>query len=350
MIKITTNITTHTTKLIGKNGNSTMLQWRAGSTQQEMKKSCVDAGCLFLGGGHHIDLDSGETIEKSQLKTQEGTAFTDPVYQGPEGEEVLKVDTCFSIFGTPYLSAYLTEVKNPDRGGLAGLKLALTQIPRNADRARGALVGNASTVMSESEMKQVDSAIRSAGLFHILYDHAWRQNPWVLKYATASCNHLADVRKAIDMGATTLSLVMPQNLINRYRGKKIGDHVMIQCPENVSPKMSCLNCGGKGAPLCDAQKRDKIIVLFAQHGSTSWKRSKTTTMKNISKASVKPESKPTTPKGIAIQKRLERVTLEKLHKAIKAGDKPAIARIGKRAIKAVSKATGKRYRAFLGMQ
>ena len=125
---------------------------------------------------------------------------------------------------------------------------------------------------------------------------------------------------------------------------------MIQCPENVSPKISCLNCGGKGAPLCDAQKRNKIIVLFAQHGGNSWKRSKSSTLSNIAKASVKPESKPTTSRAKAEQKRLERVTLDELQKAIKAGDKPAIARIGKRAFKAVSKATANRYRAFLGIQ
>jgi len=204
-------------------------------------------------------------------------------------------------------------------------------------------------VMSESEMAQVDSAIRDAGLFHILYDHAWRQNPWVLKYATASCNHFQDVRDAISMGATTLSLVMPQNLINRYRGKKIGDHVMIQCPENVSPKMSCLNCGGKSAPLCDARKRDKIIVLFYQHGSTSWKRSKEATIKNISKASVKPEVKPADRREKTILKKREEATLKELNRAIRLSDRGSIIEIGKRAISNVSKATAKRYRKFLGI-
>ena len=346
-MKIMSNYTTSTTKLIGHDGNQGMIQWRAGSSQQEIRKSCEDAKCAFLHGGVYIDPETGKTISKKSITITNGTISTDPVYRTRDGKQAMKVDKCFSIFGTPYLSAYAWDIKYPERLGMEGLKRAISQAPRSADRARGALVGNASTILSPGEMSEVDETIRKAVPFHILYDHAWRRNPWILKYAVASCNHIQDTKDAIKAGATVCSIVLPQNLIDQYKGRKIGDHKFVQCPENLGRGTNCINCGGsKRGPLCDAQARSNLIVMFRQHGNNSWERSKKSTIRNIAKAST-----PAQPNGDKFDKMRHKAaigrTLEEFEAAIRKGDRKAIISIGKKALKNVSKATAKRYRQFL---
>lgn len=324
-MKILSNVTTHTTKLIGKYG--AMVQWRAGRNKEEFKESCEKANCAFLEGGQFINPISGKTIKSEDVVTSFGTITREPEYTTKDGETLMKVDKCFALFGTPMLSAYKWDTKFPDRIGIDGLRKAISEAPRNADRARGALVGNASTIMTLEEIREVDNEIRSAGMHHILYDHAWRQNPWILEFATASCNHLQDVKDAIALGARQCSLVMPQSLIDRYKQTKIDGFRFIQCPENLPGRISCINCGGRAGPLCDAQSRSGMVIMFEQHGSTSWKKSKASTMKNIAlKAGV---------------------DVEELRKAIDEGNRPVILAIGKKAISNVTKATGRRYRRFM---
>mgnify|MGYP004451696217 FL=1 len=346
MIKIMSNLTTSTTKLLGTNGSNSMVQWRAGANQADIRKSCEDAQCAFLTGGVFIDPETGKTIAKEFVSDEAGTITKDPIYIHDDGRQLMKVDKCFSLFGTPMLSAYAVDIRYPERLGMSGLKKAISEAPRNSDRARGALVGNASTIVSEDEMKQIDEEIREAGMHHILYDHAWRVNRWILNYAVASCNHFKDVRDAIDMGATVCSVVLPQNIIDKVKGSKIGDHTLIQCPENISSKINCVNCGGKKGPLCEAQTRSNLVVMFHQHGALSWERSKNSTLRNIAKASEKLDE---TPKGKAkiAHKIKVKATLSELEKAIKTGNRDSIVSIGKRAIANVSSSTAKRYHKFL---
>ena len=304
-----------------------MVQWRAGRNKEEFRESCEKANCAFLEGGQFINPVSGKTIKSEDVISSSGTITKEPEYTTEDGETLMKVDKCFALFGTPMLGAYKWDTKFPDRIGINGLKKAISEAPRNADRARGALVGNASTIMTQEEMKQVDNEIRSAGMHHILYDHAWRQNPWILEFATASCNHLQDVKDAIALGARQCSLVMPQSLINRYKQTKIDGFRLIQCPENTSHRINCINCGGSGGPLCDAQSRSGMVIMFEQHGGTSWKKSRAQRIRNISKKA-----------GISV---------EELETAIKEGNRPAIVAIGRKAISLVTKATGSKYRRFM---
>ena len=324
MIRIMTNVTTHTSKLIGKYG--AMVQWRAGSNQEEIKRSCVDAKCQFLEGGQYMDHDTGKIVPEEWVTITEGTITQDPEYMH-DGRRLIKVDQCFSLYGTPMLSAFKIDEKFPERLGIEGLQKAIDDAPRNSDRARGALVGNASTIMTEQEMHQVDSTIRKAMKFHILYDHAWKDNPWILKYAVASCNSLRDVRTAINRGATQCSIVLPQNIINLYKGKKVNGFKMVQCPENTSSKITCSNCGGKKGPLCDAQERHDMVIMFNQHGGRSWKRRKKQLMKNIAKKA-----------GVSV---------EEMQRAIKMNDHVSIVDIGRRAASKVKGRTVKRYKAFM---
>ena len=325
MIKIMTNVTTHTSKLIGKYG--AMVQWRAGTNQAEIKQSCIDAKCQFLEGEQYMDHDTGEIVPKEWITISEGTITKEPEYMH-NGRRLIKVDQCFSLFGTPMLSAFEIDKKFPERLGIAGLQKAIDDAPRNSDRARGALVGNASTIMTEEEMDQVDRTIRRTLKYHILYDHAWKDNPWILKYAVASCNSLRDVRTAINRGATQCSIVLPQSMINLYKGKKINGFKMLQCPENTTNgRITCSNCGGNKGPLCDAQERHDMVIMFNQHGGRSWKRKRKTLMTNIAKKAG--------------------VSLEEMERVIKENDHIAIVDIGRRAASKVKGRTIKKYKAFM---
>ena len=59
---------------------------------------------------------------------------------------------------------------------------------------------------------------------------------------------------------------------------------MLQCPENTTNgRITCSNCGGNKGPLCDAQERHDMVIMFNQHGGRSWKRKRKTLMTNIAK-------------------------------------------------------------------
>lgn len=344
-IKILSNYSDKNSKLT-KQGHG-IVQWRAGSNQEEIKASCNDANCLFLKGGAFMNPVDGTIIPGKKIVTIPGTSMSDPIYNDSKGNQLMKVDSCFAISGTPYLASYRMQ-DDPRLKGIEGLKRAINNAPRKADRARGAVVGNASTVMSKEELEEVDTTIRQSLKHHILYDHAWRKNPWVLDHAVASCNHIADIRAAISMGASVCSVVLPQNIIDQYRGKKVEGFHMTQCPENVSPKINCINCGGKSGPLCDAKTRSNLVIMFQQHGGNSWKRQKKAIMGNIAKNAT-PDEPTTGDKSRDKRKRKIRVsmTLEKLQKAIKQGDRQTIVTIAENAMQRVSKATAKKYRKFL---
>lgn len=347
-IKIMSNYSKSTTKLVGKNGETGIVQWRAGSNQKEIRKSCEDAKCLFLKGGAFMNPYTGKFVDSKKVTTFKGNLYQDPEYYDRDKNQLMKVDGCFAIHGTPMLSAYEIDIKYPERLGLPGLKKAIENSPRSADRARGALVGNASTILSSSDMLTIDNTIRKTMKHHILYDHAWSQNPWILDFAVASCNHILEVEKAIDLGATVCSIVLPQNIINKVKGKKLGQHKFVQCPENVSDKINCINCGGRSGPLCDARTRSDLIVMFRQHGGNSWERQKKSLIRNIAKNSEKVQEK-LNGRDKTIHKTKVRMTVEQFEKAVKTGDREAIIKIGQKAISKVSKATAKRYRQFLGV-
>ena len=344
-IKILSNYSDKNKKLT-KSGHG-IVQWRAGSNQQEIKQSCKGANCLFLKGGAFMNPVNGTVMPGKKIVTMPGTSMADPTYHDKEGNQLMKVDSCFAISGTPYLASYRMQ-DDPRLKGIEGLKRAIENAPRKADRARGAVVGNASTVMTKEELGEVDSTIRRSLKHHILYDHAWRKNPWVLDHAVASCNHIADIKKAISMGASVCSVVLPQNIIDQYRGRKVDGFHMTQCPENLSPKINCINCGGKSGPLCDAKTRKNLVIMFVQHGGNSWKRQKKAIMGNISKAATPDE--PTTGDKARDKRRRKigvSMTLERLQKAIKDGDRQTIITIADKAMRKVSKATAKKYAKFL---
>ena len=108
-IKILSNYSDKNSKLT-KQGHG-IVQWRAGSNQQEIKQSCKGANCLFLKGGAFMNPVTGKKFEigsipGKKIVTVAGTSMEDPTYHDSQGNQLMKVDSCFAISGTPYLASY----------------------------------------------------------------------------------------------------------------------------------------------------------------------------------------------------------------------------------------------------
>ena len=66
-IKILSNYSDKNSKLT-KQGHG-IVQWRAGSNQQEIKQSCKNANCLFLKGGAYMNPVDGNIIPGKKFVT-----------------------------------------------------------------------------------------------------------------------------------------------------------------------------------------------------------------------------------------------------------------------------------------
>ena len=345
-MKIVTTCTGKNTKL--SNGEA-MPAWRVGTSKNEMYSSCEKAKCAFLKGGHYVHPETGQRVR--EVTTIPGTFYKPEIVIDSNGDELIRLDTCFAVKGT--LGFGMDKVGQiAGRTGLDGLKNQMKNRAFNCKSVRGAVVGNASTLLSRNQIETIDQTIRNQGLFHILYDHAWRLNPWILEYAVASCNHLKDVRDAIKQGATICSVVLPESMVNKYKGKRIDGYKMVKCPEN------CYTCGGsKAPPLCEAKERSKLVIMFTQHGHSSWKRRKEAIKKNIALASIADvktrkamKEKKIGPDGVRrhVMSLLERsdlkyrtqLTIEQM------SERSSMIQIVKRAIKNCSKSQVKKYLEF----
>tara|TARA_R100000329_G_C7527810_1_gene186167 strand:+ start:162 stop:602 length:441 start_codon:yes stop_codon:yes gene_type:complete len=141
-------------------------------------------------------------------------------------------------------------------------------------------------------------------------------------------------------------------MVEKYKGKKIDGYKMVKCPEN------CYTCGGSTAPpLCEAKERSKLVIMFTQHGHSSWKRRKEAIKKNIALASIADKDtrkemkrKETGPDGVrrhvmSLFKRSDlkyrtQLTIEEMN------DRTSMIQIVKKAIKNCSKSQVKKYLAF----
>lgn len=345
-MKIITTCTGANTKL--SNGEA-MPAWRVGSNKSEMKSSCEKAKCSFLSGGHYVHPETGQRV--TETTTIPGTYYKPEITIDSDNDELIRIDQCFAVNGT--LGFGMDKVGQiAGRQGLDGLETQMKKRAYNCKSIRGAVVGNASTLLSQSEIQTIDKTIRDQGLFHILYDHAWRLNPWILEYAVASCNHLKDVRDAIKQGAKVCSVVLPESMVEKNKGKQIDGYKMVKCPEN------CFTCGGsKAPPLCEAKERSKLIIMFTQHGHLSWKRRKATTKKNIALASVADKAtrkamkeKKTGPDGVRrhVMSLFERSSIKhKIQLTIEEMEsRTGMIKVIGNAIKTVTPSQAKRYKEF----
>jgi len=262
-------------------------------TMSKTKKSCKDAGCQFLsvkdGGkaglykivtGHRL----GDYISKKETRVRiRASAEVSEVRETLDGSEVEKVPGCFAWLGMIQAST-ITKIKTAQRGKDYSLESGLMGLRKAHKYVRGAVIGNASTFYSPEEMETIDSMVRAEGVGHIIYDHAWKDNPWILKFACASANDVSEVQYALAMGAAVVTVALPKDKAHEYKATPNAGKVVI-CPESRGI-MSCNSCG-----LCDAQERrakmqkgqKPLVIVFYTHESGSHKQSNATRVRNICK-------------------------------------------------------------------
>ena len=255
-----------------------------GSTVAEAQQSCKGANCMFLpeskgGTGGMYRTASGEFVSKKDTVVVQPLTLTQPeVRKTKSGEAVELIPPCFAQNGSPSF-AQSSMAKRADRDGNNGMFNMLAGATRSTKYIRGAVNGNLSTApgITEAKVKRLDEIIRSTGMGHILFDHAWRLNPWILKYATASLNDISDMPDAVALGARVMSLVVNSEGERKSRMREIHHQgiAAVYCPAEATAddfrSLSCQDCG-----KCDVatrtEKKKPLVVMFVNHGATSDKR------------------------------------------------------------------------------
>ena len=253
----------------------------------KIRNSCARARCSYLAPKGFQDPITGDEFQPDQVRTvKQGTINHPPEYATVDGVAVQPVDKCFAVFGSP-----AHAVKSIERGkdadqkkGIAGFIRAVALSDRRAAIVRSFIVGNGSTAINEEQYRALDSVVRMNGLSHISYDHAWRQNPWVLRFALASCGSIAEVKEAFKLGARHASIVLSPRMVQDLDGQTVDGAEMVQCPAEKDG--NCNRCAedNGGLALCDAQADGKRIILFTQHGGHAWTRRHAAMVRNIAKA------------------------------------------------------------------
>ena len=274
-----------------------MPQWslisRGDLAMESTMQSCQKAECEFLrpdkGGkaGMFRILEGPNQwaiIDKKETRIRvQASEHVPEVRETLNGELVEKIPLCFAHYG-PISHGSKSKVRSDIAGGNDYTLDSVLGETRRADRYfRGAVIGNPSTGLTQQQLKEIDEDIRASGLGHIVYDHAWSQNPWVLAYASASANHVGEVEKALDLGASVVTVALDKSQAENYIKEYQGVAKALICPESLG-KLSCNACG-----LCDAVERrhaiDKgrkpLIVIFLEHASGSHKRRNVDRQNNI---------------------------------------------------------------------
>ncbi len=253
----------------------------------KIRNSCARARCPYLAPKGFQDPITGDEFQPDQVRTvKQGTINHPPEYATLDGVAVQPVDKCFAVFGSP-----AHAVKSIERGkdadqkkGIAGFIRGITGSARGVFIVRSFIVGNGSTAINEEQYHAIDSVVRMNGLSHISYDHAWKQNPWVLRFALASCGSIAEVKEAFKLGARHASIVLSPRMVQDLDGQTVDGAELVQCPAEKDG--NCNRCAedNGGLALCDAQADGKRIILFTQHGGHAWTRRHAAMVRNIAKA------------------------------------------------------------------
>lgn len=267
-----------------------------GSTKEEAKQSCRDAKCMFFpesmgGTGGMYRTPSGEFVRKRDtVVVQPITMNQSEVRETKSGEPVELIPPCFAQTGTPSF-AQSGMIKRASRDGHNGMFTMLAGATRSTRYIRGAVNGNLSTApgMTEAKVSRLDEIIRVTGMGHILFDHAWRDNPWIVKYATASLNEVEDLPDAMRLGARVMSLVVNTDDERRSAMREIRKMgaAVVRCPAEATANdwrpLSCQDCG-----KCDVATRKPkskpLVVTFVNHGNTSDKRQRDSVHRSTRKA------------------------------------------------------------------
>ncbi len=253
----------------------------------KIRNSCARARCSYLAPKGFQDPITGDEFQPDQVRTvKQGTINHPPEYATLDGVAVQPVDKCFAVFGSPaHAVKSIERGRNADqKKGIAGFIRGITASARGVFIVRSFIVGNGSTAINEEQYHALDSVVRMNGLSHISYDHAWRQNPWVLRFALASCASIAEVKEAFKLGARHASIVLAPRMVQELVGQTVDGAEIVLCP--AVKDGNCNKCAfdNGGIALCDAQADGKRIIVFPQHGSHSWERRHSALVRNIAKA------------------------------------------------------------------
>jgi len=256
-------------------------------SSDKIRNSCGKARCPYLAPKNFQDPINGDEYAPNQVvPTRQGTINHPPEYATRDGVPVQPLDKCFAVFGSP-----AHAVKSIERGkdadqktGIAGFIRAVALSDRRAAIVRSFIVGNGSTAINEEQYHALDSVVRMNGLSHISYDHAWRQNPWVLRFALASCGSIAEAKEAFKLGARHASIVLAPRMVQELVGQTVDGAEIVLCPAVNDGNCNKCAIDNGGIALCDAQADGKRIIVFPQHGSHSWERRHAAKVRNIAKA------------------------------------------------------------------
>tara|TARA_A100001515_G_scaffold51389_1_gene40498 strand:- start:51 stop:1202 length:1152 start_codon:yes stop_codon:yes gene_type:complete len=256
-------------------------------SSDKIRNSCGKARCPYLAPKGFQDPISGDEYAPNQvITTREGTINHPPEYATLDGVPVQPLDKCFAVFGSPaHAVKSIERGRNADqKKGMAGFIRGIADSARGAFIVRSFIVGNGSTAINEEQYHAIDSVVRMNGLSHISYDHAWRQNPWVLRFALASCGSIAEAKEAFKLGARHASVVLSPRMVQEFSGQTVDGAEIVQCPAEKDG--NCNRCAEEngGLALCDAQADGKRIILFTQHGGHAWTRRRAAMVRNIAKA------------------------------------------------------------------
>ena len=258
--------------------------YNVGLTIESAADSCRSSDCPFFPkskggtGGLYRVMDgarAGDTVDRNETEILTHYSETEHeirVLTGT-GDRVELISPCYAVQSSP-MWAHSSQAKAFAKGRSNGIAEMLNKAnPKAYPFVRGAGNGNLSTLrgMTERIVERLDSAIRARGFGHILYDHAWKQNPWILKFATASLNSVDDLPLAIAMGARTASTVALSDAHRRKLMSQVrerDDAQAIWCPAE-SHGRSCQQCG-----LCDPSFRPNSegktkVIFFTNHANSS---------------------------------------------------------------------------------
>ena len=256
-------------------------------SSDKIRNSCGQARCPYLAPKNFQDPINGDQYAPNQVDTtRHGTINHPPEYATFDGVPVQPLDKCFAVFGSPAHAVKAIEKgKDADqKKGIAGFIRAVALSDRRAAIVRSFIVGNGSTAINEEQYHAIDSVVRMNGLSHISYDHAWKQNPWVLRFALASCGSIAEAKEAFKLGARHASVVLSPRMVQEFSGQTVDGAEMVQCPAEKDGNCNKCAVDNGGLALCDAQADGKRIILFTQHGGKAWTRRHSAMVRNIAKA------------------------------------------------------------------
>lgn len=253
----------------------------------KIRNSCARARCPYLAPKGFQDPITGDEFQADQVRTvKQGTINHPPEYATLDGVAVQPLDKCFAVFGSPaYAVKAIEKGKDADqKAGIAGFIRAVALSDRRAAIVRSFIVGNGSTAINEEQYHALDSVVRMNGLSHISYDHAWKRNPWVLRFALASCGSIAEAKEAFKLGARHASIVLAPRMVQELVGQTVDGAEIVLCPAVNDGNCNKCAVDNGGIALCDAQADGKRIIVFPQHGSHSWERRHAARVRNIAKA------------------------------------------------------------------